>query len=75
MRAPTFVTVRLEAALVAQLRQASHLVGDAYPPPLSTPRQRALWEGTMNRIAVDAAVRAYVRLKQDERRYLTGEAS
>jgi hypothetical protein len=59
--APPFVTVCLEAALVRDLRRAMNMVGDPFDVPPRTPEERRLQQAGRNWLAVDAAVRAYLR--------------
>ena len=57
------VTVRLNAALVRELRRASGMEADPFETPPRDPRRRFFEQSQRNRIAVEIAIRAYLKLK------------
>lgn len=73
-RAPAAITVRLDAALVHDLRRVLDMAGDPFATPPRTPARREREQSQRNRIAVETAMRAYVRQDEACRAHLKGSA-
>jgi hypothetical protein len=74
MRAPMFVSVRLDAALVRDLRRALCMEGDPFGTAPRIPQRRRLEQSARNELAVETAIRVCVRQHAAYRAALKGGA-